>query len=419
MTRHSQPKRWTASALANLPARPSPYTDPAETGHQLLVRKKGDGTLTRTFLHRFKWKGEEVRISTGIAFPHLAQSRAVVRQQREEANKGIDPRRGSPRRRDRISPLPLSSDAPEAKHTIEFLCSEFTTRFLRPHRKDPQYAEDILARDVLPEWKGRDARSIKPTEVIELTDKITERGSPVAANRTAALLGQLFRFGIHRRIVESSPVQLLYKPGGKEKARSRVLTDEELAAFVKDPKAATRYQRLASAMLVLLLTAARRGELARARWSDIDFAAKTWTVPDANSKTGVGYVVPLSDWALREFRTLQRMAKGSHWVLPANGGAKPADPKQLTRGVAKNQQRFLARGVKPFVLQDLRRTCRTNLSRLKVEPHIAERVLNHVQPGVAGVYDRFEYIDQKREALTRWAEHLRSLVGTASASSAK
>jgi integrase len=164
-------------------------------------------------------------------------------------------------------------------------------------------------------------------------------------------------------------------------------------------------------MTVLLLTGQRRGELARTKWSEIDFNAKTWTIPDENSKTGRGHVVPLSDWALEELQALKRLAGRSRWVLPTDEGGESADPALLTRGLARCLERFKKRGVAAFNLHDLRRTCRTGLSRLKVEPHIAERVLNHIQPGVAGVYDRFAYLEEKRQALEKWAAHLKGLAG--------
>jgi integrase len=160
---------------------------------------------------------------------------------------------------------------------------------------------------------------------------------------------------------------------------------------------------------VLLLTGQRRGELALARWSHIDFERATWEIPDENAKGGRGHIVPLAPWAVEEFRALQRLAKRSPWVLPAEDGEGSLDPKQLTRSTAKCQSRFKARGISEFTLHDLRRTCRTGLSRLKVLPHIAERVLNHAQERIPGTYDRYEYLDEKREALEKWATHLASL----------
>ena len=162
---------------------------------------------------------------------------------------------------------------------------------------------------MLPEWKGRDARTITPAEVVDLLDGVVDRGAPVMANRVAALLSQLFRFGIHRHVLIASPVQLLYRPGGKEKPRKRTLTEEELRAYVANRRAFTRYERLEHVINLLLLTGQRRGELALARWGDVDLRARTWIIPDENAKEEQGHAVPLSDWAVEEFAALKREAE--------------------------------------------------------------------------------------------------------------
>lgn len=405
----AQAQRLVATRVATLPQ--GTYTDPGQTGLQLRVRMKRGGA-SRTWLLRFKFRGEESRIALGH-FPqtNLNEARELARKFREGASQGIDPRRARPKRNPKANPLPLSAAVAgrSSKHSIEFLISEFVERYIRPKRKRPEYAERMLNTDVLPQWRGRDARSIEPHEVIELLDRIVDRGAHVMANRVAAILTQLFKFGIHRRIVSASPVQLLYRPGGKESTRERTLTDDELRAYLADPKAATRFERLAHAMTLLLLTGQRRGELAAAKWSEIDLNGKTWLIPAENSKTGRGHVVPLSDWAVTEFQALKKLAKRSVFVLPANGGRVPADAKLLTRGVARCQDRMQELGIDPFTLHDLRRTCRTGLSRLKVQPHIAERVLNHTQKRIAGTYDVWEYMDEKRAALDSWASHLQGL----------
>ncbi len=398
-----------ATRLATLPH--GDHTDPATAGLQLRVRATAGGA-SRTWLFRYTWRGEWVRLTIGH-YPgmSLAEARERAIELRKAIDEGIDPRRARPRRRQPVASLPLSADAPQGdKHSVDFLVSEFVERYLRPHRKRPEWAEAILARDVLPAWKGRDARSITPSEVVERLDAIVARGAPVMANRAAALVGQLFKFGIHRHIVTASPVQLLYRPGGKERPRERVLSDDELAAFLRDPIGCTRYERLAHVITLLLLTGQRRGELAAARWTEIDLQARAWAIPAENAKAGRGHVVPLTAWAVEELTALKREAEGSPWVLPAAPGAdRPVDAKQLSRSLAKCLSRFKARGIEPFTLHDLRRTCRTGMAQLKVEPHIAERVLNHAQPGIVGVYDRHAYLDEKREALERWAAHLREL----------
>ena len=404
--RTSTSKGLTATRCAALP--PGRHKDPGQHSLYLLVRARVGAPPSRSWLHRVKVRGRDTFLLIGH-FPDttLEAARDLVRRQREFLAQGIDPRRAMPRRR-----LPaLSALAAGGEHTIEQLVLEFIERYLRPHRKRPEYAETILEKDVLSEWAGRDIRTIRPREVINLLDKIVARGSPVMANRTAAVLDQMFRFAIHRALVEDSPVKLLMRPGGKEKARERVLSDAELKAFLRDPQACTRYERLEHVIMVLLLTGQRRGELAKAEWRDIDLAAKTWNIPDENSKGGRGHICPLTDWAVKHFEVLKRESEGSRWVLPSSDRSRPIDPKQLTRSVAKCLKRFSKQGIAAFTLHDLRRTCRTGLSALKIEQHIAERVLNHAQPGVAGVYDRHAYLDEKRDALEKWAAHLKALRG--------
>jgi len=407
---HRKPVRLIASAIEGLP--PGDHNDPtARLGLQLRVREKAGGR-SRTWFMRYRWGDKHSRVMLGH-WPamSLADARAEVQRLRGKMDEGIDPKRARPSRRQVPTPLPASAAVAgaDARHTVGFLASEFLERHVRPSRKRPEYAQAILDRDVLPAWRGRDARTIEPREVVELLDGIVDRGSRVMANRTAGLLSQMFRFGIHRAIVKASPVQLLYRPGGRERPREHTLADEELTAFLKNPKACTRFARLAHVMLVLLLTGQRRGELAAARWSDIDFKARTWTIPDENSKTGRGHVCPLPDWAVEEFRELQRLAKRSKWVLPAAEADSHLDPKQLTRSLAKCLERFEEAGISAFTLHDLRRTCRTGLAKLKVEPHIAERVLNHAQEKIAGTYDVHAYLDEKRAALEKWEVHLKGL----------
>jgi integrase len=229
------------------------------------------------------------------------------------------------------------------------------------------------------------------------------------ANRVAGLLSQMFRFGIHRSLIETTPVQLLYRPGGKEKPRSRVFSEEELKAFLTNLDDACRFQRLPHVLRVLLLTLQRRSELAFAEWREFNFTEKTWAIPDAHAKAGKGHVLPLSDAVIEELQKLKVMAEGSRYVLPNADKSGPADPKYITRSVARCLKRFGKHGIAAFTPHDLRRTGRTGLARLGVKVDIAERVLNHARERMEATYDVHEYLDEKREALEKWAKYLAQL----------
>ncbi|MGD9598467.1 MAG: tyrosine-type recombinase/integrase [Steroidobacteraceae bacterium] len=401
-------RRLTASGLGSLP--PGEYADPAVPGLQLRVRR-GQRSDTRVWVFRYAWGNEKPRVRIGHLATHpLAKARETALALRARIDEGIDPRAATPRRPTpgRIT-APSAAADPQGRHTVAALAETFLERHIRPNRKRPEYIEAILQRDVLPIWRGRDARTIEPQEVIALLDGIVDRGSPVMANRTAAVLGQMFRFGIHRGLIKASPVQLLYRPGGKEAPRARVLTDDELRILLVNPIGATRFERLAHVVTALLYTGQRRGELAAAKWTEIDFDAATWTIPSENSKTSRGHVVPLTPPVVATLRALKQHGGRSRYVLPNESGDAPVNAKLLTRSLARCQRRMQKLGIAPFTLHDLRRTCRTGLARLKVPPHVAERVVNHAQEKLTATYDLYAYADEKREALEKWAAHLGSL----------
>jgi integrase len=401
------------------------------------------------WLFRFKLKGRSSRIALG-AFPSvsLAQARAAALENRDLLERGIDPRKAQRSNRRQPSAQVLTSDAARAesataapssiklrrslphppaapasikpgpslprppaddKHSVHFLAYEYIEGYVRSNREDPGYAVRVLEKDVLTEWEGRDARTITAREVVELLDKIVARGSPVMANRTADILGQMFKYGVHRSILDDSPVKLLFKPGGKEKSRKRVLSQTELTAFVTKLDEACRSEQKRHVLMVLLLTLQRRSELGLAQWKDFDFDAKTWRIPDEHAKNRRGHIVPLSDWAIEELQALKDVAGNSKFVVPSSRGNKPANPKLITRSVARSLPRFQKIGIDAFRPHDLRRTGRTELARLGVSKHIAERVLNHSKDVIEGTYDLYEYLDEKRTALNAWAQRLAKL----------
>lgn len=181
--------------------------------------------------------------------------------------------------------------------------------------------------DVLPRWHWRDGRTINSREVIELLDKFVERGSPVMANNLAQMLGHMFKFAIHRGTLENSPVQLLYRPGGKPRRRKRVFSEEELRSFVTNIDSICRTKKRKHALMVLLLTMQRRGELARAEWKEFDFDNRRWKIPASHSKNKREHAVPLTEWVIAELKALEVLANGSRFVLPAR------DPETPYRGI--------------------------------------------------------------------------------------
>lgn len=382
--------------------------DPACTGLQLRITPEA-----RTWYFRYSWRGRRVRAMLG-SYPSigLAEARSKAFAGRDHLERGIDPRSAgmAPNPMATSAPSPSVSGAPLKPFSVEALAEEFMRVFITPRRKRPKDVQRILDKDVLSVWNGRDVRTITPRHVIDLLDGIIARGSNVMANRVADILGQMFTFGIHRAILDDSPVKLLIRPGGDEVARSRVLSDQELSVLIRTRTEVFKSPPIRHALVLLLLTLQRRGELAMAKWSHVDLENRTWHIPAENAKTARGYDVPLSVWAVEEFEVLKRLAGRSAYVFPDSTGKNHADPKLITRSVARCQKRLEELKVAKFTGHDLRRTGRTGLAKLKIAPHIAERCLNHsTGTAIERTYDVHDYFAERRLALEIWADHLRAI----------
>jgi integrase len=411
-------QRLTASRLKSLRSEAQPYalTDLDCPGLQLHVaaRLANGSEGTRSWHWRFRWRGKRTKLTVG-QFPDtgIAAAHDTVRQARELLGQGIDPRKAGLTRRSMAPTPPATADASaESPHSIETLTREFMARFITPNRKHPDEVKRVLDKEVLAQWPARDIRALKPRDVLQLLDAIVDRGSPIMANRVAALLKQLFKFAVHRQLIETTPVQLLYAPGGEEKSRNRALSDAELAVLLANIETVmSRAPRTVAAIRIILLTACRRSEIALAKWSHFDLESQTpkWRLPAELSKTGVECITPLVPSAVAILKKLKKSAGRSRWVFPNGAADAAADPKILTRSVNRHLKAFKALKLSAFTLHDLRRTVRTGMAKLKIAPHIAERCLNHAQPGIVAAYDVYAYEDEKREALETWADHLKSL----------
>lgn len=382
---------------------PRDIYDPAFMGLQLRITPQAT-----TWYYRYRWQGKRVRATLGSypAMP-LAEARAAALVASEHRKNGIDPRAaGLNAAAAGDAPSPIDPAAPV--HSIEALARDFLKR---SKRKRVDEIRRFVIKDIVLPWTGRDARTITRPEVIALLDRIVDRGAPVMANRVKDVLGQMFEHGMDRGIVDTNPVGRRYRPGDREKPRSRALTDAEIRTLILNLKPVFRSKQVQHALPLLLLTMQRRGELMAARWSDIDWSKKTWRIPDENAKTGKGHVVPLSEWALAEFAELKQLAGASPFVFPrAKGAPTHSRPALVTLCLWRCQNRLRALGVGQFTVHDLRRTGRTGLAKLKVKRHTAERVLNHVQETIEGTYDVHDYAKEKRAALEKWSAYLRKLV---------
>jgi len=253
----------------------------------------------------------------------------------------------------------------------------------------------IVEKELIPEWGQRSIRDIRRHDILVLSDRIADRGATTMARRVMAYVHRLFRWAKSRDLIESNPATDLPKPG-REVARDRVLTDAELAAVWK--AAVEIGWPYGPAAQLLILTGARRAEIAELKWSEIH--GNTIKLSGARTKNAEPHDMPLSEQALDVLSRMPRIA-GSEYVFG----------KPLRSGAWSNAKiKFSAAKIQPWRIHDLRRTVSTGMNELGTEPHIVEAVLGHTVKGVAGVYNRAKYEAAKRAALKAWGAHVMAIV---------
>lgn len=217
-----------------------------------------------------------------------------------------------------------------------------------------------------------------------------------------------------RYTLKASPLAAIKKEKffGPLKTRDRWLTEAEIAAVWHGAgKLAKPYRQI---YRMLTLTGLRLLEVTEARWTEFDLEAKEWVIPAARMKGKNGsakeHVVPLTRRMLKVLAELPRGDIGPY-VFTITGGARPVthagrDGKiALLRQVA-SQLRTHETNVPHFTNHDIRRTFRSMLSKLRIDPVTAELLMAHKLRGVLAVYDRYERLDERREALVRWGDYL-------------
>jgi integrase len=298
----------------------------------------------------------------------------------------------------------------EPNHTRLFggLAAEFIERHAKPNTRDWRKTEYLLRREVLPYWSTRPVREITRHDVIELIDHVADRGARIHANRVLAAVRVLFNWALSRGVIEVSPAAGVKAPGA-ETVRERVLSEGELREVWRAAEA-TPYP-FGPFFKLLILTAQRRDEVAGMRWSEIDESRTLWVIPGERAKNGRTHEVPLSRPAIDILGSIPRL-DGSDLVFTTNG-------RRSISGFSKAKARLdRASGVgltepDEWRVHDLRRTVATFMAEMGIAPHVVDKLLNHVSGsirGVAAVYNRHGYTDERRRALDAWARRLVTVV---------
>jgi integrase len=383
--------KLTKRAIDALPAPQSDtvYWDAALPGFGVKVTPKG----RKVFIVLYRTGGAGSKLRKYTIGPYgrvtLHQARIAAQKVFTARLEGRDPAAEKRERRRRV-----------VADRVEDLLASFIDQRLSQNRSGAEIAR-LLRRELGKAWAGRSIHEIGKRDVVEVISAIEQRGAPVAANKALKSIKTFLRWCVGRAILDQSPAEGVPSPA-KEVARDRVLSDDELVrAILAAREVDDRYGGIVE---LLALTGQRREEVARLAWDELDLTQRVWTIPKSRTKNAKPHVVQLSDQSIA---VLRRMERRGPYVFAAHG-TKPFQHF----AVAKRKLDELSKVI-GWRLHDLRRTCVSGMARLGVAPHVADKVLNHQSgtiTGVAAVYQRHEFLRERKDALERWGAHVAKIV---------
>ena len=415
------------------------------------VTKRSVDALTSTGSTDFLWddelRGFGVRVTSTGAKSYVFQYRMGGR---EAAKKRVTiGRHGSPwtpasarTEAERLALLvgqginPSEQDKERRRQAVDLAFAGyvdlFVSGYLKTAWKDWRAGERLLKAEAVAVLKSKPLPRIVRSDLAAVMDRVRDR--PAVARLLFATLRKLFKWAEGRGDVERSPLDGLQAPAAVA-ARDRVLADWELA-LAWDAAGDLGYP-FGPMIRLLILTAQRREEVGGLAWSELDRDAAMWTLPADRAKNGQTHLVPLSQGTVEVLDGLARRLTGApegapvKWPrkglvfsttgkTPASGHSKAKSRLDALTGKLEmkraSEEQRAPEAIAPWRVHDLRRTAATGFQRLGIRFEVTEAVLNHVsgaKSGVAGVYQRHHWADEKRSALEAWARYVTGLIAPA------
>ena len=374
----------------------------------LSARVSAKGKIT--FQIRFRFDGKGARIDLG-SYPliSLKEAREKALEVRSLIEKGIDPR--IERKLEKIN-----QDSESV--TFKNIFDEWHEKYLFKNKKSANDIYRSFELYVFKEFGDLPANRISVRNWLNLLEPLAEQ-KPSITERILSNTKQMYNWAIKRELCVLNPLanidakedlHIEYIP------KDRALNDQEIAYIWQGLMRSRMYIRNRIFVQLCFIYGCRSGELRTAKKEHIDKESMTWIIPPENHKNGektrkpiirplIPETLQLFDLAstLNDSEYLFVTTKNKH--QPVSRGALLSLPYDLTEYLFREEQVTLDH----WSLHDLRRTFRTNMSTI-TEPHIAEIMLGHVLPVIWRTYDKHDYLEEQKEALTKWVERLRHIV---------
>lgn len=350
----------------------------------------------------------------------IEEARATAREWIGFIRKGLDPR---------IAVQQIKDSAElQRRQTFRSLLTDYMSTL--PKRERNRHAHKdigLFKRNLLNaeynQFLEKPAAELTDMEVSKVIQAIRDRPARVEAIQCYKHLRMCFRWG--RSAQRRQHYGLAVNPLADitlrdldlhQRARSHYLKPHQIRAFLKAVEKLG--YPFGSYCYMLALTVQRKMDVAGATWDEIDLEEGIWRIPAWRYKTNTEQVVPLSRQVRELLLDIKQSLPDQHgpFVFSFTNGVTKINC--FSRAVKRLREQMAAEflvehpGVElpRWTLHDLRRTAKTGLAALQVDPHVSEAALGHGKKGIEKVYDQYRYLPQINAALQRWADYLAYLV---------
>jgi integrase len=286
--------------------------------------------------------------------------------------------------------------------TVGDLLDEYVDRYCKTNQRKWTLTERIFEAHVKPALGRRLLSDLRRADLVELLDDLqNDKGFRAQVNRVRSQMVAALNWAIEREYLDTNPAAAI-KKRKIEASRDRVLSHDELRAIWRAADSLSDPSR--SLVKTWILTGQRRDEVRCMTWSEVDLNRAVWTLPAARNKGKRDHEIPLSPAML----TLLGDRRQPHVPVFTIDGKKPYAGQKRLKAILDRES-----GIASWTFHDLRRTASTGMAALHVPQDTIDRVLNHARGALAGTYNRYQYLDEKRAALQAWSEHIAFIVGDA------
>lgn len=374
-------------------------TDPGkhfDGGGLYLELTKAGGRYWRM---KYRYGGKEKLLALGV-YPAvgLKDARDQASAARKVLQDGGDP--GELRKASK------AQAAHEAVNTLEAVARDWHQH--QAARWEPETAGRVLASlaaDIFPTLGARPMASVKPGEVRAAIVKIEARGAADQAGRVLQRVKAVYRWAvIHERIASNPMLDLvlseILKP--REVQHRAAMADKELPEFLNKLAAYEGDPHTMHALRMVILTAARPGEVRGARWAEFDMDAALWVIPPERMKMRAEHRVPLSRQALEVLRSMQPLSGHRELVFPSPVyPSKPLSENTFNSALARMGYKNTA------TAHGFRALFSTVANECGWNPDVIERQLAHKEQNeIRAAYHRSTYMADRERLMQWWADYL-------------